>query len=41
MKYDVHAGYELLSCHVDIAQSLAEDLQVSQCRSIMNAYLLL
>lgn len=32
--YGVYAGCELLSCHVDIAQGLAKDLQVGQCRII-------
>ena len=41
IKCGVHAGCELLTCHVNIAQGLAKDLQVGQCRFIANADLLL
>lgn len=34
--YNVYAGCELLSCHADIAQGLVKDLQVGQCRIIVN-----
>lgn len=39
--YGVYAGCEVLSCHVDIAQGLAKDLQVGQCRIIVNVNLTL
>ena len=41
MKDGAHAGCELLSCHVDIAQGLATDLQVGQGRTSIHAVLLL
>lgn len=36
-KNSVHAGYELLRCHVDIAQGVAADFQVSQNTITMSA----